>query len=474
MKHELQATGFFADRMDLYWGAVLCSIVHQALLVDKTANYVTDYVPLAEAIRRTESQDAESQSVSFRQFSGTEYTSSSPTFVQAPHYPAYTTYNSTESRDEYPAGGNVQDSDLQLHQKFPLDASNEISVLADELLDDALAGGPSATQIFPMECRSPSVCSIRSDAGFTSMLTRLHRTKTGNMGARPASIQKRTAMIHDICAYAKTQKTLVNSVDVRWSLHAGVEKHHLKQYQRREKYALLMSSFLFAEYKPRFWWWEVLECCRKFILTSAMLFVEPGSATQIILSCLFNAFVVVVYLYWVPVGSVIMFHLKALLAALLAFFFFVGLGIHTDTMTSDVWSYALVSANLLMIIIPSLVGIFLVSYSLYPMLAGWFTFGNPSTDSVDGQRSFSTYTDEEEAEWGRMPFEEEDGMYSISEVDSGIVRDPNQIELACQMPTHSGAHPAYDVDETAHGSYSGGGCSTMSSISIQDIQPNAH
>ena len=39
-------------------------------------------------------------------------------------------------------------------------------------------------------------------------------------------------------------------------------------------------AFLTAAYKPAYWFFEVIECFRKILLTSALVFISPGSATQ--------------------------------------------------------------------------------------------------------------------------------------------------------------------------------------------------
>ena len=47
-----------------------------------------------------------------------------------------------------------------------------------------------------------------------------------------------------------------------------------------EQAAVAHIGFLVANYKPDFWFFEVIECVRKLLLTSALIFISPGSATQ--------------------------------------------------------------------------------------------------------------------------------------------------------------------------------------------------
>ena len=39
-------------------------------------------------------------------------------------------------------------------------------------------------------------------------------------------------------------------------------------------------AFLAASYRPSFWFFEVIECFRKLLLSAALIFITPGSATQ--------------------------------------------------------------------------------------------------------------------------------------------------------------------------------------------------
>ena len=47
-----------------------------------------------------------------------------------------------------------------------------------------------------------------------------------------------------------------------------------------EQAAVAHIGFLVANYKPDFWFFEVIECVRKLLLTSALIYISPGSATQ--------------------------------------------------------------------------------------------------------------------------------------------------------------------------------------------------
>ena len=52
------------------------------------------------------------------------------------------------------------------------------------------------------------------------------------------------------------------------------------QRTEAEQASVANISFLVASYKPAYWFFETIECFRKLLLTSALLFISPGSATQ--------------------------------------------------------------------------------------------------------------------------------------------------------------------------------------------------
>ena len=56
---------------------------------------------------------------------------------------------------------------------------------------------------------------------------------------------------------------------------------------------LRSTQFLFKEYKPQCWWFELFECFRRLGLTGGTVFIKEGSRTQIA----FGIFVSVICIY---------------------------------------------------------------------------------------------------------------------------------------------------------------------------------
>ena len=55
-----------------------------------------------------------------------------------------------------------------------------------------------------------------------------------------------------------------------------------------EKQALDRAGFLFADYHIGCWYWEVYDLCRKLMLSSVIIFVEPGKPSQILIGIIIS------------------------------------------------------------------------------------------------------------------------------------------------------------------------------------------
>jgi hypothetical protein len=66
--------------------------------------------------------------------------------------------------------------------------------------------------------------------------------------------------------------------------------------QRSDNERLRAFGFLFAPYKPEYWWFEVFECCRRVTLASIPVLVLGSSTIQVVLATAvcFTALVVLV------------------------------------------------------------------------------------------------------------------------------------------------------------------------------------
>ena len=72
-----------------------------------------------------------------------------------------------------------------------------------------------------------------------------------------------------------------------------------KWYVADEK-SLVTYGFLFGSYEPRYFWWETNEMVKKAFFTGLLIFVVPGSPSQIVIAMLAALFYIVLYSYCEP------------------------------------------------------------------------------------------------------------------------------------------------------------------------------
>ncbi|CAM9410633.1 unnamed protein product [Chrysoparadoxa australica] len=70
-------------------------------------------------------------------------------------------------------------------------------------------------------------------------------------------------------------------------LHQSGSKERALATGKRQTSYQEATEFLWIDYRDGYAYFEVFECCRRLLLTAALVFVEPGSATQQYVACLF-------------------------------------------------------------------------------------------------------------------------------------------------------------------------------------------
>jgi hypothetical protein len=66
-----------------------------------------------------------------------------------------------------------------------------------------------------------------------------------------------------------------------WTLIRNKSKIKEEVEVREEDEELMSKAFLFENYKPECWWFEIVETIRRLLLTSALGLIEPGTDTQL-------------------------------------------------------------------------------------------------------------------------------------------------------------------------------------------------
>jgi len=63
---------------------------------------------------------------------------------------------------------------------------------------------------------------------------------------------------------------------------------------------LVKMSFLFYMYESHVWWFELFECVRRLAMTSLLVFIEPGTTSQILIALLLATGSVVAFTHFRP------------------------------------------------------------------------------------------------------------------------------------------------------------------------------
>jgi hypothetical protein len=65
------------------------------------------------------------------------------------------------------------------------------------------------------------------------------------------------------------------------------QQQQQQQDNRHEDVSLTPIKFLWEPYRQRTYWWEVVECIRRLLLTGFLVFILPGTAGQSAVACVF-------------------------------------------------------------------------------------------------------------------------------------------------------------------------------------------
>eukprot|EP00960_Hanusia_phi_P001713 49571-Hanusia_phi.AAC.2 len=88
----------------------------------------------------------------------------------------------------------------------------------------------------------------------------------------------------------------LSSVKLQW----GGSEQGTSAWFEQEQGALKHVGFLFESYRVEFWYFEVIEMCRKLLMTSVVLFIYQGSYLQVAFAAFFTFLFFALYLYCKP------------------------------------------------------------------------------------------------------------------------------------------------------------------------------
>jgi len=119
-----------------------------------------------------------------------------------------------------------------------------------------------------------------------------------------------------------------------------VEKGQSESNNNLSSHALCLNMF-WESYKNEYWYWEVIECYRRIILTSLVSIISPGSSLQSLSAILFTLFFIRLYAYFLPYAI----HSDNILAELgqgqVFVTFFIALIINSSLLVGFQWRYVL-------------------------------------------------------------------------------------------------------------------------------------
>jgi hypothetical protein len=125
--------------------------------------------------------------------------------------------------------------------------------------------------------------------------------------------------------------------------------------QRENNTSLRKTKFLWETYKPSLFYWEVIECCRRLLLTGTMVFIFPSQTAQPAIASLLAVAAIVLVLWYTPHADIMdtRIYIFGALIVFLSMFMSLLVKVQDGITTfkgSQTYSATLVTMNVLMVI----------------------------------------------------------------------------------------------------------------------------
>ena len=98
-----------------------------------------------------------------------------------------------------------------------------------------------------------------------------------------APLEQTTDHCCDVFPYSKADRAMVDKLVLDW--HRANYNKKYDEDRRGRNLNIIHLRFLYEDYDPRYFFWEVVELIRKFLLTGASLLLLPNSGTQVCAVC---------------------------------------------------------------------------------------------------------------------------------------------------------------------------------------------
>jgi len=77
-------------------------------------------------------------------------------------------------------------------------------------------------------------------------------------------------------------------------------REKLLEDDRDQNESVHKFAFLWDDYEPQLWWFEVFECARRLSLTGLLVFVFKGQASQVVVAMILSSLSAVAFVHWRP------------------------------------------------------------------------------------------------------------------------------------------------------------------------------
>jgi hypothetical protein len=162
-----------------------------------------------------------------------------------------------------------------------------------------------------------------------------------------------------------------------WLLWRNKDKLNIKHessirmLSRHRDVSLRPTRFLWKTYTPRMYYWEVVECMRRLLLTGAIVLIAPGTSAQAAIACILAMVSIIVALYCRPHADTLDANIYTTGALIVFLSMFLTLAIKTDVSTEDDHSQKAFAVTLVILNVVLLVAAF-IQIVLVGRRAAWF------------------------------------------------------------------------------------------------------
>jgi hypothetical protein len=109
----------------------------------------------------------------------------------------------------------------------------------------------------------------------------------------------------------------------------------VRMLSRHRDVSLRPTRFLWKTYTPRMYYWEVVECIRRLLLTGAIVFIAPGTSAQAAIACILAVISMAVALYCHPHADSLDANIYTTGAMIVFLSMFLSLAINSDISKED-------------------------------------------------------------------------------------------------------------------------------------------